>query len=103
MPPIPSGTIILWSGAIVNIPLGYVLCDGNNDTPDLRSRFLVGAGDTYSVDDTGGAATHSHSLRTSAPPALDIVEEEPPTDYVHLTSEDSSVPPYYALAYIMKT
>ena len=31
-----SGMIIAWSGSVANIPTGFVLCDGNNSTPDLR-------------------------------------------------------------------
>jgi len=56
---VPSGGIIMWSGAIAAIPTGWVLCDGNNSTPDLRDRFVVGAGSTYAVDDTGGSSTVS--------------------------------------------
>ena len=64
---IPSGGIILWSGAADAIPSGFVLCDGNNNTPDLRNRFVVGAGSGYSVDATGGSAdatlvSHSHTI-----------------------------------------
>jgi hypothetical protein len=64
--PIPTGAIILWSGSIGSIPAGYVLCNGNNGTPDLRDRFIVGAGSTYAVDATGGSAdsilpTHTHA------------------------------------------
>jgi microcystin-dependent protein len=68
---VPSGGIILWSGASNAIPSGWVLCNGSNSTPDLRNRFVVGAGDSYAVDATGGAASvtlstdqlpaHSHS------------------------------------------
>lgn len=54
---IPSGVILLWSGSVSNIPTGWVLCDGTNNTPDLQNRFVVGAGDTYSVDGTGGSST----------------------------------------------
>ena len=54
--PIPSGGIFLWSGSIGSIPAGYVLCNGSNGTPDLRNRFIVGAGSTYAVDATGGSA-----------------------------------------------
>ena len=54
---VPAGGIIMWSGAVVAIPSGWVICDGANGTPDLRNRFVVGAGDTYAVDATGGAAT----------------------------------------------
>jgi hypothetical protein len=64
--PIPSGGIMLWSGSIGSIPAGYVLCNGNNGTPDLRDRFVVGAGSTYAVDATGGSAdavvvSHTHT------------------------------------------
>lgn len=52
---IPSGGIIMWSGSIASIPSGWFLCNGSNGTPDLRNRFVVGAGSTYAVDATGGA------------------------------------------------
>lgn len=63
---LPSGMILLWSGSIGSIPAGYFLCDGNNSTPDLRNRFIVGAGNTYSVNQTGGSAdsivvSHNHT------------------------------------------
>lgn len=51
---LPSGTIVTWSGSKDNLPDGWVLCDGKNGTPDLKNRFVVGAGDNYSVGDTGG-------------------------------------------------
>lgn len=67
---IPVGGIIMWSGSIVSIPSGWALCDGNNGTPNLTDRFVIGAGSTYAVDDTGGAATanleHSHTSGTLA-------------------------------------
>ena len=56
---VPSGIITMWSGALTSIPDGWVLCDGNNNTPDLRNRFVVGAGGTYSVEDIGGEDTHT--------------------------------------------
>ena len=60
-----TGMIILWSGAANAIPTGFVLCDGNNNTPDLRDRFIIGAGNSYAVDATGGSKdatlpTHFH-------------------------------------------
>jgi hypothetical protein len=63
---IPIGGIIMWSGAIVNIPAKYALCNGSNGTPDLRNRFIVGAGSGYAVDATGGSAdavvvSHNHT------------------------------------------
>jgi len=54
---IPTGIITLWSGAISAIPSGWVICNGSNSTPDLRDRFVVGAGTTYAVGATGGANT----------------------------------------------
>lgn len=63
----PSGGIIMWSGSVASIPSGWVICDGTNSTPDLRDRFVVGAGDGYSVDDTGGSA--NTTLGTSNLPA----------------------------------
>ena len=45
--------IVIWSGAIIDIPAGWVLCDGNNDTPDLRDKFLIGAGGGQAPDAEG--------------------------------------------------
>lgn len=69
---LPSGMILLWSGSIGSIPAGYFLCDGNNSTPDLRNRFIVGAGNTYSVNQTGGSAdaivvSHTHTATVTDP------------------------------------
>ena len=49
-----TGMIILWYGDTTNIPTGFVLCDGNNNTPDLRDRFVIGAGNNFSAGNTGG-------------------------------------------------
>lgn len=61
---IPIGGIILWSGSVASIPSGWALCDGSSGTPDLRGRFVVGAGGAHSPDDTGGAdsvdISHTH-------------------------------------------
>jgi hypothetical protein len=69
--PTPAGVIVLWSGSIGSIPSGWVLCNGNNGTPDLRNRFIVGAGSTYSVDATGGSAdaivvSHTHTATSTS-------------------------------------
>lgn len=54
---LPVGGIILWSGSVAAIPANWALCDGTSGTPNLMDRFVVGAGSTYAVDATGGAAT----------------------------------------------
>jgi len=70
-PAIPTGGIIIWSGSTGSIPSGWLLCDGTNGTPDLRDRFIVGAGNTYAVNATGGSAdaivvTHTHTATSTS-------------------------------------
>lgn len=52
---VPSGTIVMYGRA--QIPDGWTICDGSNGTPDLRNRFVVGAGSAYGLGATGGADT----------------------------------------------
>ena len=66
---IPAGLITLWSGSVATIPAGWALCNGSSGTPDLRDRFVVGAGSTYAVAATGGSAnaivvSHTHTGTT---------------------------------------
>ncbi len=72
---IPAGGIIMWSGSIANIPSGWLLCDGANGAPDLRDRFIVGAGQdnggVASTNITGalsqaGSPTHNHGGNTGS-------------------------------------
>jgi hypothetical protein len=63
---VPSGMISMWHGATNTIPTGWSLCDGSNGTPDLRDRFIIGAGNRWAVGSTGGnhnsiVPYHSHS------------------------------------------
>ena len=109
-----TGIIAIWSGSIVSIPTGWVICDGNNGTPDLRNRFVVGAGDTYAVDANGGAVNHNHAF--TADPHAHVISvgvniavgslfnnTTDPADATGTTDNESNLPPYYALAFIMKT
>jgi microcystin-dependent protein len=75
---LPRGSVIMWYGSIETIPGGWALCDGRNVsgflTPDLRDRFIVGAGSSYNLGATGGQSSvtltsdqvpvHSHSGTT---------------------------------------
>lgn len=54
---VPRGSIVMWSGSSSNIPAGWTLCNGTNGAPDLRDKFIVGAGAAYASGDQGGAAT----------------------------------------------
>ena len=86
---VPNGAIIMWSGTVATIPDGFSLCDGSNGTPDLRNRFVIGAGDTYAVGATGGSSSTAQVGDVEAGPQA--------------TVSTSALPPYYALCYIMKT
>lgn len=56
-PLLPAGLILLWSGSQASIPSGWLLCDGTNSTPDLRGKFIIGAGSiAASVTGTAGAS-----------------------------------------------
>jgi len=68
----PTGGIILWAGAEAAIPSGWILCNGSGGSPDLRDRFVVGAGTTYAVNATGGSANavavnHTHTGSVTDP------------------------------------
>jgi len=142
---VPSGVIVMWSGTIANIPTGWALSNGSNGTPDLRNRFIVGAGsDTLSVwgfNKTTGASTftggqsyvgvgstggnvgvaltigempaHTHSGGATYPGSgTEQNQSGGPEDYTTFNVNTGSAggneyhenrPPYYALAFIMKT
>ena len=67
-----TGMILLWSGAANAIPTGWVLCDGNNSTPNLTDRFVVGAGNSYSVGDNGGSNTATDTVSISGSDTVNI-------------------------------
>jgi hypothetical protein len=136
-----TGMIILWSGSIASIPAGFALCDGASGTPDLRDRFIVGAGSTYAVDATGGSAdatlpththtatsvvtdpSHQHSVPSGSAGASNYALGGPAGSFsasqttglqstgitvattnanAGTSGTNANLPPYYALAYIMK-
>lgn len=161
---IPDGGIIMWSGAIADIPTGWALCDGLNGTPNLVSSFIIGAGGNYAPGDLGGSAdavvvSHNHNgitstagshqhryvdayyaeIRSGAPQQnvagsdegadtdneffyrtasdgyshFEPAENDNPLTYSGgehnhnidtdgVSGVDANLPPYYALAYIMK-
>ena len=115
-----TGMIIAWSGSVANIPSGFVLCDGNNNTPDLRDRFIIGAGNNYAVDATGGSkdavlVSHFHTTENfvgrsnyAEPRNFGVgtdgnLNNTGNTDTKGEDGTDKNLPPYHALCYIMKT
>lgn len=122
---IPTGTVLSWSGSIENIPKGWALCDGQNGTPDLRGKFIIGASEDYAIGSTGGEATHTLTIEELPAHAhtfggVEITESTEggslfsggddliapgDTSETNETGEGSAfsiLPPYYALAYIIK-
>ena len=105
--------ISAWYGAIVDIPYGWVLCDGTNGTPDLRDRFLVGAGDTYNKDDSGGSVNHQHDFTGNGhlhdldsgadlKSQFAILNKTSTDPAVGTTDNATGIPPFKGLCYIMK-
>ena len=112
--PIRKGMIMIWAGTAALVPSGFVLCDGNNSSPDLRNNFVIGAGDAYAVNDDGGAATHTqdfigdghvHFLQAGVDVGAGTDFDAITTDGAATGTTDAgdNLPPYYALCYIMKT
>ena len=119
-----TGMILMYTGTTA--PTGWALCDGTNGTPDLRNRFIVGQGSTYSINSTGGL--HEVTLTSAQMPSH---EHSTNIDGSHVIPGNGSssypyggagtyastvfnmnptgggqphenLPPYYALSYIMK-
>ena len=119
---IPSGTILMWYGTEETISAGWQICDGTNETPDLRDKFIIGAGSTYTLNATGGAATHT--LDVTEIPSHNHTVPLDTTWYVNGNGNSTggnlrdngpvnssytgggaahnNLPPYYAIYYIMK-
>lgn len=140
-PSVPSGCILIWSGSTGSIPSGFVICDGTNGTPDLRNSFVIGAGNSYTVGQTGGSAdaivvSHTHTATSTVTDpghkhtiplwvfgsgggtgglvntGHDTQDTTTVTTGITVSTTNNStgtsgtganLPPYYALAYIMKT
>jgi len=108
-----TGIICLWQGAVIDIPTGWALCDGNNGTPDLRDKFINGAGGALAPGATGGTTNHTHAFTSDGhfhtltllnylnAGAYASIETDTKTDSGTTDPEDH-IPPYYALAYIMR-
>jgi microcystin-dependent protein len=126
---LPIGSIIMWNGTTP--PPGWALCDGRNGTPNLKDRFIVGYGGRYNLGSTGGSkdavvVRHRHRLamdndsggsRGGGPRPyrgeryvdyarkMNNWQEDPNKPIIEDTGQsgtDKNLPPYYALAFIMK-
>jgi len=105
--------IVIWSGAVADIPEGWKLCDGNNDTPDLRGNFILGVDPTKPPGTTGGNNTHTHDFTGSLhehtivagndiAAGADLHDTAAVKRPSGTTNPESNLPYYYALCFIMK-
>jgi hypothetical protein len=71
----PISGIIMWdgipnaNGTIPGCP-GFYLCDGRNNTPDLRDKFVIGVSGIHGLGSTGGSkdaivVNHGHTVTTT--------------------------------------
>jgi len=111
---VPVGTIILWYGVYGSWPSTWYPCNGRYGTPDLRDRFVVGAGSTYNPSDTGGATSHLHNVSTalhrhSLIAGTDIAAGANYKNETLLaptagpTATTDALPPYMSLVYLIYT
>ena len=82
-----KGMIILWYGNTSNIPNGFVLCDGNNNTPDLRSRFIIGADADATINGVVLPTTSVTGAATTTGGSKDAVVVE----HKHTTTVDNRI------------
>lgn len=104
-----------WAGLIAAIPRGFSLCDGTNGTPDLRDRFIVGAGSGFDISDVGGAvqinhdftsSPHDHAIRGGADIASGATYDRLHTTSVAVTGTTDTTdtrPTFYALVFLKET
>ena len=138
-----SGMIMIWSGSISNIPSGWLLCDGNNGTPNLSGKFILGYGSGHSKAGTIGNNDEPKIVETTHLPPIVHADGDPNkpnvdhaassgiTSYTlvyssnydgnnisagqnwiglpanhgaaSVAAQEPYYPPYFVLAYIMKT
>ena len=132
---IPVGGIIPWWGVEADVPKGWAACNGQVSngvrTPDLRSRFIIGAGGgSYPVTKTGGAEAvaltaaqmpaHTHELygrycgytlrHNNDAEVITYYDKSWGSMSKRINTSESAGggqahenrPPYYALIYIMR-
>lgn len=69
---LPPGCIVMWNGTKNNIPDGWVVCDGQNGTPNLIDRYIkagtqvaTGNAAVSITGTTANAGSHTHRINSS--------------------------------------
>lgn len=107
------GGIIMWHGLLADIPDNYVLCDGENGTPDLREKFVRGSADSVDPGAVGGSVNHTHDFTGDGHdnPLVEGPTVQSGEGYEYYdnlgvatgtTDAKDGRPPFYDIAYIMR-
>ena len=129
---LPKGVVVAWYGMPNTIPNGWRICDGLNGTPNLKDRFIIGAGGKYRLNSKGGQEKvklninqiprHSHSYmdayfaeawgqvpvpggwgsRTGTDKDNKAFQMKRNTLPTGKSLPHNNMPPYFSLYYIMK-
>lgn len=120
---LPVGIIAIWSGSSENVPDKWQICDGTNGTPNLKDKFVLGAGTEHTIGETGGEENHIltveempkhyHTMDANASGTSAgqmhgeiIIKSDGATkrasSSVGGNQPHNNMPPYYTLCYIMK-
>lgn len=120
-PALPNGSVLMWNGTTP--PINWGICDGTNGTPDLRGSFVLGSSANHAFGQTGGE--ENHTLNVNEMPnhshSFNLPQGDQNygngggntfwggswgrgmgTNAVGGSAAHNNMPPYYALAYIMK-
>ena len=96
---VPIGGIIIWYGSEASIPSGWSLCNGStvggNVTPDLRNRFVLGAGTGnggQTPGSTGGyedaiVVSHTHTTNSTGSHGHGITDPGHTHSYTKTTND----------------
>ena len=100
---VDSGVIAIWHGTIANIPSGWVICDGNNSTPNLLTKFIEGV--ATAVTDPGATGGRTQMFETIDSDNKKNAVEGLASKVAVLTiySDNDRRPLYYDVAFLMKT
>ncbi len=114
---LPAGIVVMWTGATNQVPSGWGLCDGGSGRPDMRDRFVVGVGPTYTQGVTGGTdskntgagGAHAHTTGAAGAHAHGITVDghtltvaEMPA-HTHTLTATAATPANYGAGYSAST